>query len=269
MRRRIAEPSSHRALSLAVVADAGRLEDRRVGRRRDRRRRFDHRVRARPGSRTSTRNCFSRMRSWAIATAAGDGATRRRARQELERCRRRVLELDRDDIGHSWPARSSAASSPNSASKWTSATALAGAAGRDRAPPCGNPSSAPRSARSGRAARRRACRSWRRAGSASCRGSCGAAACSPPLVAVAVQRRPPSSLSSAAQHRHREQRRIRRPGLADRERRRRYAGRHLHDRQQRVLAAEVARRAPERRARARSSWRRASPAGAPLRRRRR
>ena len=41
---------------------------------------------------------------------------------------------------------------------------------------------------------------------------------------------------AGGQHGHREQRRVDRAGLADGERGHRYAARHLHDRQQRILA---------------------------------
>ena len=94
------------------------------------------------------------------------------------------------------------------------------------------------------------------------------AACSRRRAAVRVERGTELP-SSSGEQRNGEQRRVRRAGLADRERRHRHAGRHLDDRVQRVLARTGGATARARRAPARSSWRRACPEGAPPHRHRR
>ena len=73
----------------------------------------------------------------------------------------------------------------------------------------------------------------------------------------------------AREDRRREQRGVDRAGLADRERADRDAGRHLHDREQRVEPLRRARLASARRAPAGASSRRPCPAGGRRRRRRR
>ena len=124
----------------------------------------------------------------------------------------------------------------------------------------------PRAPACGRAGRRRRCRrSWRRAS----RADPGARA---PLRSGAAR-----NASSAAaiggvlvgEDRGGEQRRVGGAGRADRERGDRHAGRHLHDRQQRIEAVRAPWTAPARRAPAARSWPRSCPAGARRRRRRR
>ena len=92
-----------------------------------------------------------------------------------------------------------------------------------------------------------------------------------PASARAVTRRAPSRNCGClpAEDGGRQQGRVDGAGPADGQRADRDAGRHLHDRQQRVDARAAPSTRPARRGRAGASWRRPCPAGGRPRRRRR
>ena len=143
-------------LALAVVAEAGRLDDRRERRRRSSPPAHPRRA---SGRRASRRNAFSARRSWAMATARGRRGDDDVARQALEGRGRRVLELRRDDRAHRRRAgrgRRGRRTAPRCGRR---RRARPVPPDRARARRCRSPSGGPRRRCSGRAARRRARRS--------------------------------------------------------------------------------------------------------------
>ena len=145
----------HVALALAVVAEAGGLDDRRER----------HPIAPSPatangavGTPMPARNRFSAMRSWAIATAAAGGATDTSRGQPVEGLRRRVLELRRHDGARPRPGGRGRRHRRTPRRGARRRRDLRAHRDRDRARPCRSPSAAPRAPRTGRADHRRACR---------------------------------------------------------------------------------------------------------------
>ena len=253
--RRRAGPRPRRArgvaggahLALAVVAEAGGLQDAAVA---DPRRGIEvvARRRALPtgpsGAPLAARNAFSATRSWAMATAAGDGATSVRAASRASAAAGRFSNSV-VTTAHSAASASRAPRSSNGATRWRSATAPAGAyaVGVEHQGAVAHRAGREQRVAAELAAAEHADRRRRGDGAqGAAPGSRRACAASARRRRAIARQRGGEGLVVGREQGDGEQGGVGRAGLADRERGDRDAGRHLHDRVQRILPAEVLRR---------------------------